>query len=207
MSCSVGRVIPLAARSDWANAQPSRARSSPAAPYILRPLSRKRRNHALTVSIGTPSKRDVRRAPAPAAKNRHALPMTATESRRRTRTSAGSTTWVTPHPPHRTRLGWKRQSPADSRTTRDRAWPHLARFPPQPGHERLAGVTRSATDWPGSNTMVIAHARIRRTARRPWPGGPGCLILRIEPRVAAMGARFEDPWPRRTRSPPRSGPG
>ena len=130
--------------------------------------ARSRRSQPRTVSMGTPRARATRRAPAPAAKPRHARPITTAASRRRSRTSSGSTTWVTPHPLHRTRGGRYRSSPSKPRTIRHRAWPHLLSPPPQFSQPPFPPVTRSFRDSFERSTIVMARAyhTVSRRGRR-----------------------------------------
>ena len=132
------QVVRRAATRPAVPKRPSPDRPSPDRLYLASATTRSRRSQPRTVPGGTPRSRATRRDPAPAAKDRHASPTTATESRRRTSISAGRTTWVTPQWPQRTRRGRKRRSPA----------PPIAQHPPaglappvqRTGAFRAAGV-------------------------------------------------------------------
>jgi hypothetical protein len=136
---------------------------------MTRASTRSRRNQPRTVSIGTPSWWATRRAPAPPTNDRQALPTTATASRRRTRTSAGRTTCVTPQSTQRTRPGRKSAVPKP-RTVRRRAWPHLRSRPGQTGHDPGTDATRSSTDSSGRSTIVMTgHLSHRRRSAGRCP--------------------------------------
>src|SRR6266536_2254261 len=126
-----------------------------------------RASQSRTVDAGLPSTAAIGRCPSPAALPASAAQITATPSARRSRQLTGSSTCVTPQPPHRDRRGRSRHPiPPSPRITRSRACPHPASRPRHPGQRNRPAASRRSTTHPTTPTVTIgASAHPARPSR------------------------------------------
>jgi hypothetical protein len=166
------------------NSTVNAARSTPA-------RAANRRSHPRTVAAGRPNRSATRRCPHPAAAHTNAAPITPATSARRASTPIGSSTCVTPQPPHRARRGRSRHRTSPSpRITRARAHPHGRSRPPHLGHGNPPPTSRRSTS-PASLPTVSIGASAHHTAALPdappredregrWPTRPAHAVVAHE---------------------------
>jgi hypothetical protein len=126
-----------------------------------------RASQSRTVDAGLPRPSAIGRNPMPSAFAARAAQITTTPSARRSRQLTGSSTCVTPQPPHRDLRGRSRQPiPPAPRTTRWRACPHPASTPEHAGQRNRPAASRRSTTRPSAPTVTIgASAHLARPSR------------------------------------------
>src|SRR5664280_2044155 len=121
-----------------------------------------RRSHPRTVDAGRPSARAMRRCPSPRALAVSAMAITSALSRRRTRVSSWTKTWVQEHDRQNDRRKRRRSVFSTKRTSRSIPYPHGRNPAPRFGQARWPFTRSASTAASSVPTMITAELRLRQ---------------------------------------------
>src|SRR5665213_1146370 len=121
-----------------------------------------RRSHPRTVEAGRRRARAMRRWPSPRALATSALPIISVPSRRRTKVSSWTSTWVLSHGRQIERRKRRRSVPSTKRTSRSIPCPQGRNPEPQFGQFRRPCTRAASTAASSVPTMITAELRLRQ---------------------------------------------